>query len=52
VAHHLGQQTLQGRLAPLDAPLQRLEGWTLDRLQSLAGCWQPGEACRLEVVPA
>jgi len=52
VAHHLGQQTLQGRLAPLDAPLHRLEGWTLPRLQSLASCWQADQACCLEVVPA
>ena len=52
VAHHLGQQTLQGRLAPLDAPLHRLEGWSLPRLQSLASCWQPDQACCLEVVPA
>jgi zinc protease len=52
VAHHLGQQTLQGRLVPLDAPLHRLEGWTLPRLQSLASCWQPDQACCLEVVPA
>ena len=52
VAHHLGQQTLQGRLEPLDAPLQRLDRWTLPRLQSLAACWQPGQACCLEVVPA
>jgi len=52
VAHLLGQQTLQGRLAPLDAPLERLESWTLPRLQSLADQWQPGRACCLEVVPA
>lgn len=52
VAHLLGQQTLQGRLASLDAPLTRLDGWTLPRLQALADQWQPDQACCLEVVPA
>ena len=52
VAHLLGQQTLQGRLAPLDAPLERLEGWTLPRLQTLADLWRPERACCLEVLPA
>lgn len=52
VAHLLGQQTLQGRLASLDAPLERLDRWTLPRLQSLADLWQPERACCLEVLPA
>jgi hypothetical protein len=52
VTHQLAQATLQGRLLDLDAPLQRLENWDLQRLQALAPAWDPAHASILEVLPA
>jgi predicted Zn-dependent peptidase len=52
VTHLLGHSTLLNRLQSLDAPLQRLQEWGIDRLQDLAAAWQPEQACVLEVRPA
>ncbi|MEN9877774.1 MAG: hypothetical protein RLZZ158_813 [Cyanobacteriota bacterium] len=52
VTHHWAQATLQGRLLDLDAPLQRLENWDLQRLQALAPGWDSAQASILEVLPA
>lgn len=52
VTHHLAQATLQGRLLDLDAPLQRLDNWDLQRLQALAPGWDAAHASILEVLPA